>query len=319
MSDKRPYRVSVVLPAFNEEPNIPTLLEKTSRALAANGMDGEIILVDDGSTDGTGQAADEAAKTCPNLRVFHHRRNLGLTRALMTGFEHAQGDVIVFLCSDLQSDPEEDIPKLVAELDKGADVALGWRQGRSDGRVVVSKLYHWLSRLLFGITAHDMNWIKAFRREVVEGMKLRSDWHRYIAVLAAAEGYRIAEVKTNCYPRRHGASKFGRRRILAGFFDLLAIKFQTSFIDRPMLFFGSLGLALLFVSFLIGGYGVTRYVIEEYLVPGGEYKPRNVTYFAFIASLFGGLALFALGFLGEILVTIREELKELARDLRRRG
>jgi len=304
--------ISIVFPALNEAEGLPLLFEKTVRALEATGHTGEIILVDDGSTDDTPEAAERERAKIPILRVVRHRRNLGLTKALMTGFEAARGDVIVFLCSDLQSDPEEDIPKLLAEIESGNDVALGWRQGRQDGRAFVSKLYHWLSRLLFGIMAHDMNWIKAFRREVVENMKLRSDWHRYIAVLAASEGYKISEVKTQCHPRRHGKSRFSRRRVFAGFFDLLAVKFQVSFANRPMFFFGSAGLALLTLASLIGLYGVSRYVIEEFIIPGGEYKPRNVTYFAFIAFLFGGLGLFALGFLSELLVSIRDELRDLA-------
>jgi len=308
MPTSEPPRVSVIFPALNEAESLPLLFKKTLRAFEATDQRGEIVLVDDGSTDNTQEVAQREAERIPNLRVVRHRRNLGLTRALMTGFEAAGGDIIVFLCSDLQSDPEEDIPKLLAEIEAGSDVALGWRQGRRDGRILVSKLYHMLSRVLFGIAAHDMNWIKAFRREVVENMKLRSDWHRYIAVLAASEGYKISEVKTQCHPRRYGKSRFSRRRILAGFFDLLAVKFQVSFADRPMSFFGSAGLALLTVAGVIGLYGVTRFVISR-----GQYKALSVTYFAFVSSLLGGLGLFALGFLGELLVSIRDELRDLAR------
>ncbi len=309
----RPLTISVVLPARNEEGNIPLVVDKCAAAFDAMGRAGEVIIVDDGSTDGTRNAANAAAEKHRHVKVLSHRKNRGLTEALKTGFDAAEGDVIVFLCADLQSDPEEDIPKLVAEIDAGADVVLGWRQGRREMKLLVSKVYHWLSRLLFGITVHDMNWIKALRREVVEDLHLRSDWHRYIAVLAAHEGYKIAEVKTEYHPRQHGRSKFGTTRILRGFLDLLVVKFELSFGDRPMFFFGGVGLGLLSIAGAIGVYGVTRWVIEDRL-GGGDYRPMDVTYFSFITLLLAGGLLFAMGFLGEYLVSIRQAIKRISLD-----
>lgn len=305
--------VSVVLPAYNEEENIRAVIEKTAAAFRDNDLLGEIVVVDDGSRDGTLAAAEAAQATFERVKVFSHRKNRGLTRALLTGFNAADGEVIIFLCADLQSDPEEDIPKLLAEIGRGNDVVLGWRQGRREMKIVVSKLYHWLSRLLFGIRAHDMNWIKAFRREVVADLQLRSDWHRYIAVLAQHEGYKISEVKTSYYPRQHGRSKFGTRRILAGFFDLIVVKFELSFGERPMFFFGALGLALLTAAGCIGVYGLTRWLIEDW-VRGGDYRPMAVTYFSFISLLLAGGLLFAIGFLGEYLVSIRQSIRSLGMD-----
>lgn len=307
MTESSAVQVSVVLPAYNEEENVPLVVEKTAAAFRDNGLAGEIIVVDDGSSDGTLAAANAVAERVEHVKALGHRKNRGLTQALLTGFNAAEGEVIVFLCADLQSEPEEDIPKLLAEIKNGSDVALGWRQGRREMKVVVSKLYHWLSRLLFGIRAHDMNWIKAFRREVVDDLQLRSDWHRYIAVLAQHEGYKISEVQTNYYPRQHGRSKFGVARVLAGFFDLIVVKFELSFGDRPMFFFGSLGLVLLLIAACIGGYGVVRWVIEDWIA-GGDYRPMDVTYFSFISTLLAGGLLFAMGFLGEYLVSIKQSI-----------
>jgi len=301
MTELPPVHVSVVLPAYNEEENIPLVVEKTAAAFRDNDLAGEIIVVDDGSSDGTLAAARAAAETVEGVKALGHRKNRGLTQALLTGFNAAEGEAIVFLCADLQSDPEEDIPKLLAEIEGGSDVALGWRQGRREMKIVVSKVYHWLSRLLFGIRAHDMNWVKAFRREVVDDLQLRSDWHRYIAVLAQHEGYKISEVKTNYYPRQHGRSKFGVARVLAGFFDLIVVKFELSFGDRPMFFFGSLGLFLLTIAGAMGLYGVVRFIVTA-----GAYKAYAVTYFSFITLLLAGGLLFAMGFLGEYLVSIKQ-------------
>ena len=307
--DEHP-RVSVVLPAKNEEQNIPLVIAKCAAAFEANGLVGEVVIVDDGSTDGTLAAAEAAAVEHARVKVLSHRKNRGLTEALKTGFAAAEGDVIVFLCADLQSDPEEDIPKLLAAIEAGSDVALGWRQGRREMKLVVSKLYHWLSRLLFGIKAHDMNWIKALRREVVEDLELRSDWHRYIAVLAQHEGYKVAEVPTNYYPRQHGRSKFGTARILRGFFDLIVVKFELSFSERPMFLFGTAGLLLLGGAGAIGTYGVVRWIIQDW-IHKGNYQPMAVTYFSFITLLLAGGLLFAMGFLGEYLVSIRQGIRML--------
>lgn len=303
--------VSVIFPAYNEQGNIIPLIEKTVKAFQDNNYSGEIVMVNDGSTDETQREAEQMAEKYHVLKIVNHQKNKGLTEALMTGFKNIKGDIIIFLCADLQSDPEEDIPKLMEEIKKGNDMVLGWRQGRKEGRMFVSKTYNLLIRLLFGITVHDMNWIKAFRREVVNDISLRSDWHRYIPVIAAHQGYRVSEIKTKWHERQHGKSKFeGKKRILTGLFDLLTVKFQLSFLDRPMFFFGTPGLFLLFICFLIFIYGLLKYIITTFLL-GGEYYASKVLYFTFISCLFGGMLLFALGFLAEFLVTIRDDIKNM--------
>jgi glycosyltransferase involved in cell wall biosynthesis len=193
--------ISVFIPARNEAGNIAPLFDKIAHAFASLQVSGEIILVDDGSTDATWSEANAVAARYPCARLFRHRKSLGLTEAMRTGFPHCYGDAVVFLPADLESDPEEDIPRLVAKLDEGYDVVAGWRQGRRDGKVFASAIANVVSQKLFGLKVHDLNWIKAFRREVLENLHLRSDWHRYILILATAQGYRIGEVQVNYYPR----------------------------------------------------------------------------------------------------------------------
>jgi len=301
-------RVSVFIPARNEAGNIAPVVEKVGRAFDTLGIQGELILVDDGSTDGTAAEADECAARFPWLRVIHHRRNLGLTEAMRAGFRAAQGEIIVFLPADLESDPEEDIPKLLARLDEGYDVVAGWRQGRRDHKVLASAIYNTVSRWLFGLDAHDMNWIKAFRRRVIEDLPpLRSDWHRFVLHLAAAQGYRIGEVKVNYYPRRRGHSKYGFWRIPVSFLDVLVVKFLMTFSRKPMLFFGSLGAGLIGISGLIGLYLLYLWLFTET-------QKRPVFTFGLIMAV-AGLLLFLVGFLAELVVSQQERLIEIEEQL----
>jgi len=302
------FKLSVILPAFNEEKNIPIVIKKTINALNDLKCPGEIIVIDDGSTDNTAGEVESILSSTPQLCLIKHKINKGLTESLMTGFSHARGDIIIFLCADLQSDPEEDIPKLVNPIRMGYDVVLGWRQGRKN-RVMVSKIGHLLCRLLFGISLHDMNWIKAFKREVIKDLPLRSDWHRYIAILAKTAGYNITEVKTNYYSRRYGKSKFGRKRIIAGFLDLVTIKFQISFMKRPMFFFGTIGLIFLSSGFLLG------IVILGYIIYTGlSISPSKGWYILLLLLFIVGLSFFSLGFLAEFMVTINERIKSLGNN-----
>lgn len=301
-------RVSVFAPARNEEGNITPLLESIARCFSEHDINGEVVLVDDGSSDGTRAEALACAARYPFLRVFSHRRNLGLTAAMRTGFRHCRGDIIVFLPADMESHPDEDIPKLLAKMAEGYDVVAGWRQGRRDTKILASGLYNLVSRRLFNVQAHDMNWIKAFRREVVEGMHLRSDWHRFILMIAASQGYRIGETPVNYYPRRVGRSKFGFWRIPVSFLDVLVVKFLLMFSRKPMLFFGSLGLAA-----IAGGVLTLVYLLWLWLSQETQQRP------VFTFSIFlvvAGLLLFLVGFLAELVVTQNERLDELEERLR---
>lgn len=307
--------LSVLIPARDEVDNIPLLLEKVDRAfqpLMAQGTACELVLVDDGSTDGTGDLAASLAERYPFLRLVRHRRNLGLTAALRTGFRHVRGDVIVFLPADLESDPEEDIPKLLAKLDEGYDVVAGWRQNRKEGKVFASAIYNRVSRLLFDVPVHDMNWIKAFRREVIEELPpLRSDWHRFILHIAAYQGFRIGEVPTNWYRRRAGRSKFGIGRIPISFLDVLVVRFLLTFSQAPMRFFGGLGLISLGVSFV-----TYAFLLGLWLTAQTQKRPIFIA--AGILAL-AGLLLILVGFIAELIVSQSEQIRELEHRLREEG
>jgi len=308
-------RVSVLVPARDEADNLPELVARVERAFVALDLtDGaaELVLVDDGSTDGTGAIADGLAASHPRLRVLHHRRNQGLTAALRTGFAAVRGDLILFLPADLESDPEIDIPLLLGKLDEGYDVVAGWRQGRKEGKVFASGIYNTVSRWLFGVEAHDMNWIKGFRREVIDNLPpLRSDWHRFLLHIAASQGYRIGEVPTPWQKRRAGRSKFGLGRIPISLLDVLVVWFLLTFSRAPMRFFGGLGLMALVVS------GLTYlFLLVYWLVAQTQVRPL---FSAAGVLMLAGLILFLIGFLAELIVSQGERLGEVERVLRERN
>ncbi|NLE75376.1 MAG: glycosyltransferase family 2 protein [Chloroflexi bacterium] len=302
-------RVSVVVPAYNEEGNIGRVIESAGRAFAEQGLAGEVIVVDDGSSDGTFGEAIAAAEGRPWVRVVRHRRNRGLTEAMETGFRQARGDVVMLLPGDMESHPEEDIPKLLAKMDEGYDVVAGWRQGRHDGKVFASRIYNTVSRWLFGLQAHDMNWIKAFRRPVVEELlPLRSDWHRFVLMIAASKGFRIGETPVNFYPRRQGRSKYGFWRIPVSLLDVLVVKFLLTFSRKPMLFFGSLGLTA-----VASGGVLYLYLLGLWLTLGKQQRP--IFWFAGVLLL-AGLILFLIGFVAELVVNQQDRLDDMDRQLR---
>ncbi len=306
-------RVSVLVPARNEEANVPELVDRVSQAFDALGLvdgAGELVLVDDGSTDGTGPLADSLRSSYPFLRVIRHRRNLGLTAALHTGFRAVRGDLILFLPADLESDPVTDIPALLGKLDEGYDVVAGWRQGRKEGKVFASGIYNRVSRWLFGVTAHDMNWIKGFRRDVIETLPpLRSDWHRFLLQIAAHQGYRIGEVPVAWHRRRAGRSHYGLGRIPRSLLDVLVIKFLLTFSQAPMRFFGGLGLAALVVSAL-----AYLWLLVLWLTTATQKRP---IFWLAGALAIAGLLLFLIGFLAELIVTQGERLSEVEQMVRR--
>ncbi|MBI3584402.1 MAG: glycosyltransferase family 2 protein [Nitrospinae bacterium] len=297
MSNLQKFSLSIILPAYNEAGNIPEVLKKIQKVFLTMSLNGEVLIINDGSTDNTGQVAEGFREKYPFLHVLHHRKNMGLTESLMTGFENVKGDVIIFLCSDLESDPEEDIPKLLSGIEDGYDMVVGWRENRGDGKLMTSKIYNLLSRILFGVTLHDQNWIKAFKRDVVSALPLRSNWHRFIVPLAYHEGYKIKEVRTNWYPRKYGASKYGIGRLFSAVIDLIVIKFRLSFIKRPMFFFGSIGISLFLIGFFINLLQVIGDFFFHYEIK--EHVPMLILG---IASMILGFQLISIGLLGELVV-----------------
>lgn len=308
---QNPY-LSLFIPARNEAGNISPLMEKIARTFRDHALDGEVIFVDDGSTDATWHEAVAAAERYPFLRLYRHRRTFGLTEAMRTGFRHVRGEVVIFLPADLESDPEQDIPKLLAKLNEGYDVVAGWRQGRSDGKMFASQIYNAVSRALFHLQAHDMNWIKAFRRQVLDDLHLRSDWHRFILHIAAEKGYKIGEVPVNFYPRQKGKSNYGLARIPISFLDVLVVKFLLTFSRKPMLFFGGLGAAAILSAFLIW-----LYLTILYFNTPGNMQQRPLFIFAGVIFV-AGILLFIGGFLAELVVSQTDRLEDLEQTLRER-
>lgn len=247
--------LSVIVPLYDEEANVGPLVERTLGVLRGLRRPFELILVDDGSGDSTLARAREAAAAAPELVVIALRRNFGQTPALQAGLDRARGDVIVTLDGDLQNDPA-DIPKLLARIEAGADVVSGWRQQRSDTfllRTLPSWLANRLIRLMTGVPIHDQGCsLKAYRREVIDRVRLYSDMHRFIVVLGMAEGAEIDEVVVSHHPRAAGRSKYGLSRVFKVVLDLLALETITRFRERPVRWFAALGLPFLLASVAAG-------------------------------------------------------------------
>ncbi len=304
--NKYDFFVSTIVPAMNEEGNIEEFCHLYSEMLKNAPFEGELIYIDDGSTDNTLQKIKEAAQKYDFIRYASHQHNRGLTEALQTGFAIARGDVFVFYPADLQFLPE-DIPALIKPITEGADMSAGWKQGKYKKKFV-SSIYNLLSRKIFGLKVHDLNSCKAFRREVVERIFLRKDWHRYLIVLAASEGYTIDEVKIPLYDRNWGESKFRSIwRIPIGVLDMLAVQFQIRFLKKPLMFFGSLGSIFFFLGFLVGLWAIyLKYWRNETQLP-----------LLYLVVLLAGLGfgLFLMGFMAEGQTAIKEEVSDMRRKL----
>ena len=294
------FKVSVIVPAFNEAPNINVLLDELYKILP---KDYEVIIVDDGSDDGTYTEAEKAKSKYSNLKVTRHSRNQGKTQAIITGAQIAQGVIIVIFDADLQFAPE-DILRLIEKIDQGADMCTGWKQGKYEKKFV-SSIYNLLARRIFNLKVHDINAVKAFRKEVLDDIDLRKDWHRYIVPLAAAKGYRIEEIPVQLYPRRFGKAKYqGSFRIIIGLFDLFAVGFQLTFMRKPMLYFGTYGT----ISIILGLVaGIVAIILRIF---GHGFRP--ILYLV-ILLVIGGLLLFGFGFLGEAVATINDRLDRLSK------
>jgi glycosyltransferase involved in cell wall biosynthesis len=300
--------VSVLVPAKDEAENLPEFIQRCAQALGPAGFSFEVIVVNDGSRDGTDRVLRDLGRQHPFLEIVTHRRQRGIADSLRSAGDVARGDVFVFYPADLQYLPE-DIPSLVAPILEGrADIVTGTKQGKYE-KAFVSSIYNGLCRWLFGVRVTDLNSVKAYRREVMLGVPLRPDWHRYMVVIAAADGYRLTSLPVPLYPRRAGTSKFNWRRIPVGIFDLISVWFQLRFGRKPMLFFG-VGGAVLFVIGLLAG--IVALVLR--FGYGIGLRPLLNLVETMVIS---GVVLFGFGFLGDMIAGMREETREIARGLAR--
>ncbi len=296
--------LSFVIPAYNEAESLPLLLENIAAILQTHGYTAEVIFINDGSTDTTAEVLDRlASQSQIPVHVIHFRRNSGKAEALTAGFQKAMGDIVITMDADLQDDPAE-IPKLLDTLqDGGYDVVSGWKYPRKDPleKRTFSFVFNRVTAMFTGVKLHDMNCgFKAYRAEVVRGLYLYGDLHRYIPILVQSEGFSVGEVKVKHHPRRFGRSKYGFKRIPKGFFDLLTVLFLTKYRKRPMHFFAGIGS-------LFAGAGIVVLLVGCVLTFLKTDIPFESLCLVGGLSILTGIVLGAIGLLGELLIALRNE------------
>ena len=264
--------LSLIIPVYNEEENLTILVDAIHKALDPLPYSWEVVLVDDGSEDGSLQVLTRLAEEDPqHLRVLSFRRNFGQTAAIAAGLDYASGEIIVLLDADMQNDPA-DIPMLLAKLDEGYDLVSGWRKNRQDTyltRTLPSNLANMLISRTTGIPLHDYGCtLKAYRREVLEGFRLYGEMHRFIPVFANSVGAKIAEIQVNHHPRKFGKAKYGLERTVKVILDLFTVKFLVSYSSKPIYLFGGTGMALIFGSSVMLLYLFVRRVLGSISVLG---------------------------------------------------
>jgi len=291
--------LTIVIPVFNEAESIRALYAQLKKALDETGRSYEIITVDDGSRDDSFAALKELHLQDPQVKVIRFRRNFGQTAAFAAGFDYAQGDVVITMDADLQNDPA-DIPLLLAEMEKGYDVVSGWRQKRKEpflSRRLPSMVANWLISTVTGVHLHDYGCsLKAYRLEVVKGVQLYGELHRFIPALASWMGVSVAEVPVQDRARRFGRSKYGISRTIKVLLDLIAVRFLLGYSTRPIQIFGGVGLVSMLVGTVLG-----LYLSFVKLVLGQQIGSRPLLLLAVLLILVG-VQLIGMGLLGELVV-----------------
>jgi len=293
---KAPIAISVVVPVYNEEQSLSVLHQELIAALNGLEQSYEIIFVDDGSTDGSYKVLEDLHRKDPAVRVIRFRRNFGKTPALVAGFEHSRGAVVITMDADLQDDPAE-IPQFLKKLAEGYDLVSGWKYPRLDppSKTLPSRIFNKTVSLTTGVQLHDVNCgFKAYSRELVEDLKLYGELHRFVPVLAHQRGFRVAEVKVHHRPRRFGVSKFGARRFARGFMDLLMVLFITTYLRTPLRLFGTLGLLAVLAGTLMDLYYVVLRIINN-----DPIHQHPIVYFG-ILLIVSGLSMFLTGLQSEM-------------------
>lgn len=289
--------LSIVVPIYNEEENISALYDKVTSALAASGLKYELILVDDGSRDKSFSLLKMVAAKDPRVKVIRFRRNFGQTAAMAAGFNAAAGDVVVPMDGDLQNDPA-DIPLLMDKINEGFDVVSGWRKERQDtfiNRKLPSMLANGIISMLTGVHLHDYGCtLKAYRREVLDGINLYGEMHRFVPALASQVGAKVAELPVRHHPRLHGTSKYGISRTLRVILDLMTVTFLLSYSTKPIQLFGKWGVYTFLAGIFSGGITLYMKLFENVSMN------RNPLLIMTAFLLFMGVQFIVLGLLGEL-------------------
>ena len=297
-------KISVIIPALNEAESLPELIGGIRDSIP-KGMPYEVIVVDDGSDDGTVKVVREIAAENPAVHLISFRRNFGKAAALESGFRHATGTILITMDGDLQDDPAE-IPRFLAKLNKGYDLVSGWKKDRKDPleKRVPSRVFNAIVSRMSGIRLHDFNCgFKAYRREVTDSLDLYGELHRYIPCLAARRGFRIAELPVRHRRRRYGKSKYGLGRYLRGMLDAVTVFFLMRFEEQPMHLFGRLGLLS-----CLAGTGICVYLTVLWF--GGHPIGHRPLLMLGVLLLVAGIQLFSLGLLGELVVKLNHRRDE---------
>jgi glycosyltransferase involved in cell wall biosynthesis len=297
--------ISVIVPLYNETESLPELAAWIRRVMETNGWTYEILMVDDGSTDGSWDTVLSLSKENPAIHGISFRRNYGKSAALYEGFAAVEGDVVITMDADLQDSPDE-IPELYRMItEEGYDVVSGWKQHRQDNKLtknLPSKLYNWTARKVTGIKLHDMNCgLKAYKKEVVKSIEVYGEMHRYIPYLAKNAGYgKIGEKPVHHQKRKYGVSKFGLERFVNGFLDLMSLWFLSKFGKKPMHFFGTTGILMFLVGFVMTVWIIAAKLIHQ--AQGVRFRAvtdQPLFYLALLAVVLGAM-FFLAGFLGEM-------------------
>ena len=298
--------ISIIIPLYNEAESLPELNAWIARVMKENSFSYEVLMVDDGSNDGSWNVIKGLAASDPAVHGISFRRNYGKSAALYCGFAQAQGDVVITMDADLQDSPDE-IPALVRKIrEEGYDVVSGWKQHRKDNPVtknLPSKLYNATARRITGIKLHDMNCgLKAYRSEVVKNIEVYGEMHRYIPYLAKNAGFtKIGEMPVHHQKRKYGKSKFGMSRFVNGFLDLLSLWFLSTFGKKPMHFFGYSGIFMFLVGFVMTVWIIVAKLVHQ--AQGIRYRAvtdQPLFYLALLAVVLG-VMLFLAGFIGEMI------------------
>ena len=279
-------KLSVVIPLYNERESLEELYHGILETCEGNDYEFDILFVDDGSTDHSFDVLSEIREQDSRVKIIRFLANTGKSAALQAGFDSAEGDLIITMDADLQDDPKE-IPQLISALDGGLDMVSGWKKHRKDpiSKKLPSKLFNMVVKFFSGLKLHDFNCgLKAYRREVIESFRIYGELHRYIPVLAKFHGFRVGEIVVEHHPRKHGRSKYGARRFISGFLDLLTVILLTRYTTKPLHFFGSVGLLFCFIGGIVNLYVVSLWVRSGFNNIGGR-QPLLV----------GGVFLFLLG------------------------